>query len=88
MNTQYPAALSATGRRRYPATRQGALVQDKDFNDSMPSDLLSRYKPLAIRAVVAACSVKAERPESVRPRDTSEFDAVPDRDEPAIAFIR
>lgn len=88
MNTQYPAALSATGRRWYPATRQGVLVQDKDFDDSMPSDLLSRYKPLAIRAVVAACSIKPQRPENAGPRDAPEFDAVPDRDEPAIAFIR
>jgi hypothetical protein len=55
----------------------------------MPPDLLSRYKPLAIRAVVAACSIKTERPDNARAHHLSDFDTAPDPDdEPAIAFIR
>ena len=71
---------------------QGILVHDKSFDDSMPQDLLSHYKPLGIRALVAACSIRAERSESARERvmlhGVSEFDDVPLWDEPAPAFIR
>jgi hypothetical protein len=68
-------------------------VQDKNFDDSMPQDLLSHYKPLAIRAVIAACSIKAEKSQSTEPsvllNGATEFHDVPDFwDEPAIAFIR
>ena len=58
----------------------------------MPADLIRHYKPLAIRAVVAACSVGADRSESLRKtvilQGVTEFDDVPTRDEPAPAFIR
>ncbi|WP_411036309.1 hypothetical protein [Shinella sp. BYT-45] len=66
-------------------------MQDESFDDSMSPDLLSRYKPLAIRAVVAACSIRAE-PARAGPgvplRHAPQFHDVPNRDEPAIAFIR
>lgn len=67
-------------------------MQDRTFDASMPADLIRHYKPLAIRAVVAACSIRAERSESARERvmlhGASEFDDVPLWDEPAPAFIR
>lgn len=67
-------------------------MQDRNFDASMPADLIRHYKPLAIRAVVAACSIRAERSESARERvmlhGASEFDDAPFRDEPAPAFIR
>ena len=67
-------------------------MQDKNFDASMPADLIRHYKPLAIRAVVAACSIRAERSESTGERvmlhGASEFDDVPLWDEPAPAFIR
>lgn len=71
---------------------QGILVHDKSFDDSMPPDLLSHYKPLGIRALVAACSIRAERSEQAQPGilldRASEFHDVPQGDEPAVAFIR
>lgn len=68
-------------------------MQDKSFDDSMPQDLLSHYKPLAIRAVIAACSIKAARSQSTEPgvllHGATDFHDAPDFwDEPAIAFIR
>lgn len=59
----------------------------------MPQDLIRHYKPLAIPALVAACSIKPERSDRVEPnlqfRHASQFhDAPDDRDEPATAFIR
>jgi hypothetical protein len=59
-------------------------MQDRTFDASMPAEL--------IRAVVAACSVGADRSESLRKtvilQGVTEFDDVPARDEPAPAFIR
>jgi len=67
-------------------------MQDKNFDASMPADLIRHYKPLAIRAVVAACSVRAERSESDRASvmlaGATEIDHAPFRDEHALAFIR
>nr|WP_314085226.1 hypothetical protein [uncultured Shinella sp.] len=67
-------------------------MQHRNFDASMPADLIRHYKPLAIRAVVAACSVKAERSESdragVMPAGATDIDDVSFRDEPAPAFIR
>lgn len=68
-------------------------MHDETFNDSMQPDLLSHYKPLGIRALVAACSIKAERSErmeagSLLLHHAPEFHDVPDWDEPTIAFIR
>lgn len=67
-------------------------MQDRNFDASMPADLVRHYKPLAIRAVVAACSVRAERSESdragVMPAGAADIDHVSFRDEPAPAFIR
>ena len=67
-------------------------MQDKNFDASMPADLIRHYKPLAIRAVVAACSVRAERSESDRAgvmlAGATETHDAPFRDEPAPAFIR
>lgn len=67
-------------------------MQDRNFDASMPADLIRHYKPLAIRAVVAACSVRAERSESDRAgvmlAGAVETDDAPFRDEPAPAFIR
>lgn len=67
-------------------------MQDKNFDASMPADLIRHYKPLAIRAVVAACSIKAERSEndraSVMLAGATEIDDAPFRGEPAPAFIR
>jgi hypothetical protein len=69
------------------------LVQDNRFDDSMPPDLISHYKPLAIPALVAACSIKRERSVCAEPglqvRHASHSHDVPDdRDEPATTFIR
>lgn len=67
-------------------------MQDKNFDASMPADLIRHYKPLAIRAVVAACSIRAERSESDRASvmlaGATDIDDAPFRDEPAPAFIR
>ncbi|WP_150129850.1 hypothetical protein [Sinorhizobium sp. RAC02] len=68
-------------------------MQDNSFDDSMPPDLISHYKPLAIPALVAACSIKPERSVRAEPslqvRQASQFHDVPDdRDEPATAFVR
>ena len=67
-------------------------MQDKNFDASIPADLIRHYKPLAIRAVVAACSIRAERSESDRASvmlaGATDIDDVPLRDEPAPAFIR
>ncbi|WP_313532627.1 hypothetical protein [Shinella sp.] len=67
-------------------------MQDRTFDDSMPADLIRHYKPLAIRAVVAACSVRAERSESDRAgvmlAGAADIDDAPFRDEPAPVFIR
>ena len=68
------------------------MVHDKSFDDSMRPDLLGHYKPLGIRALVAACSIRAERSArgapAIRLHCTPEFHDVPDRDEPAVTFIR
>lgn len=68
------------------------MVHDKSFDDSMPTDLLSHYKPLGIRALFAACSIKAERSGGVEPsillHHAPEFHDVPEWDEPAVTFIR
>ncbi|WP_242224700.1 hypothetical protein [Shinella zoogloeoides] len=68
------------------------MVHDKSFDDSMRPDLLSHYKPLGIRALVAACSIKAERSARGEPsillHHAPEFHDVPDWDEPSITFIR
>lgn len=67
-------------------------MQDRTFDASIPVDLIRHYKPLAIRAVVAACSVRAERSESDRASvmlaGATEIDDAPFPDEPAPAFIR
>ncbi|WP_234187816.1 hypothetical protein [Shinella sp. NM-101] len=68
------------------------MVHDKSFDDSMRPDLLGHYKPLGIRALVAACSIRAERSArgapAIRLHRAPEFHDVPDRDEPAVTFIR
>lgn len=68
-------------------------MQDNSFDDSMPPDLVRHYKPLALPALLAACSIRTERSEhaglSVALRHPSQFHGVPDdRDETATAFIR
>ncbi|MBY5761581.1 hypothetical protein HFO06_00415 [Rhizobium leguminosarum] len=68
-------------------------MHNKEADDDRTPDLLAHYRPLAIRAVAAALTLKRDRPDA-RPLRETEYsgpaftdDAQWD-DEPGISFIR
>ncbi|MBX5217677.1 MULTISPECIES: hypothetical protein [unclassified Rhizobium] len=68
-------------------------MHGKQINDDQKPDLLVHYRPVAIRAVAAAFTLKRDKPEA-RPLRETEYsgpafldDALWD-DEPGVPFIR
>ncbi|ARM92473.1 hypothetical protein RHEC894_PE00450 (plasmid) [Rhizobium sp. CIAT894] len=77
-------------RRR---TKRGSRMHQKQADDDRKPDLLVHYRPVAIRAVAAAFTVKRNKP-NARPLRETEYsgpafldDALWD-DEPGVPFIR
>ncbi|ACS59086.1 hypothetical protein [Rhizobium leguminosarum] len=68
-------------------------MHNKEADDDRAPDLLAHYRPLAIRAVAAALTLKRDRPDA-RPLRETEYSgpACTDDDqwddEPGISFIR
>ncbi|MBX4976824.1 hypothetical protein HJB51_09515 [Rhizobium lentis] len=67
------------------------MAREKQYDDEKP-DLIAHYRPVAIRAVAAALTLKRDKP--ARPLRETEYSgpAVTDDadwdDEPGVSFIR
>ncbi|MBB4292602.1 hypothetical protein GGE16_004681 [Rhizobium leguminosarum] len=66
-------------------------MHEKNADDDRKPDLLVHYRPVAIRAVAAAFTLKRDRPDA-RPLREAEYsgpaDDAPWDDEPGVPFIR
>ncbi|PDS78591.1 hypothetical protein [Rhizobium sp. L43] len=66
-------------------------MHEKKADDDRKPDLLVHYRPVAIRAVAAAFTLKRDKPDA-RPLRETEYsgpaDDAPWDDEPGVPFIR
>lgn len=75
------------------ARKMGSCMRKEEPDDEQKPDLLAHYRPVAIRAVAAALTLKRNKPDG-RPLRETEYSgpAVSDDagwdDEPGVSFIR
>lgn len=86
-------ALTDRQDRIGAARKMGSCMRKEEPDDDQKPDLLAHYRPVAIRAVAAALTLKRNKPDA-RPLRETEYSgpAVSDDadwdDEPGVSFIR
>ena len=75
------------------ARKMGTCMPREEPDDDQKPDLLAHYRPVAIRAVAAALTLKRDKPDA-RPLSETEYsgpadtDDVLSDDEPGVSFNR